>query len=70
MGEIMLNVNRGDISYIRFILEGYDGLGMVTTKNPHAARILLSFPLSRKDLITRLIHALENEGVIREDNSL
>jgi hypothetical protein len=68
MGEMVLSVDRGDISYIRYILEGYDGLGTVTTVDSRTAMIMLSFPLSRKDLITRLVHALEDEGVLREDN--
>jgi hypothetical protein len=67
MGEIVLNVHRENISYIQFILEGYDGLGNVTTKDPISAQIAIRYPVSRKVLITSLIHALYKEGVIRED---
>lgn len=60
-------MNRGDISYLRFIFEGYDGLGIVTTRDPVAAQAVITYPLSRKALLARLIHALHREGVVKED---
>jgi hypothetical protein len=66
LGEWTLLVKPGDISYVRFILEGYDGLGIVSTKDPVSARIVITYPLSRKALLTRLIQALHSEGVVRE----
>ncbi len=62
-----MRVNRDDISYLRFILEGYDGLGIVSTRDPIAAQVVITYPLSRKALLARLIHALHREGVIKED---
>jgi len=62
-----VRVNRDDISYLRFILEGYDGLGIVSTRDPIAAQVVITYPLSRKALLARLIHALHREGVIKED---
>ncbi|HON38154.1 MAG: DUF4911 domain-containing protein [Desulfomonilia bacterium] len=66
-GQIEVRVNRDDISYLRFILEGYDGLGIVSTRDPIAAQVVITYPLSRKALLARLIHALHREGVIKED---
>jgi hypothetical protein len=66
VGEWTLLVKPGDISYLRFILEGYDGLGIVTTRDPVSAQVVITYPLARKALLTRLIRALHNEGVVRE----
>lgn len=60
-------MDRDDISYLRFIFEGYDGLGIVSTRDPVAAQVVITYPLSRKALLARLIHALHREGVIKED---
>jgi hypothetical protein len=60
-------VNRSDIAYIRFILEGYDGLGIVSTLDPASAQVVITYPLSREALLERLIHALRREGVVKED---
>ncbi len=60
-------MNRDDISYLRFIFEGYDGLGIVSTRDPAAAQVVITYPLSRKALFARLIHALHREGVVKED---
>lgn len=68
MGEITLQVNRDEISYLKFILEGYDGLGIVTTKDPIAAKVIVTYPLTRRFLLGQLIHALQKEGIIREGN--
>lgn len=60
-------MNRDNISYLRFIFEGYDGLGIVSTRDPAAAQVVITYPLSRKTLLARLIHALHREGVVKED---
>lgn len=67
IGQLQLRVNRSDISYLRFILEGYDGLGIVSTLEPISAQVVITYPLSRKAPLVRLIHALRREGVIKED---
>ncbi len=65
VGEWTLLVKPGDISYVRFILEGYDGLGIVSTKDPVSGQVVITYPLSRKVLLARLIDALHDEGVIK-----
>lgn len=62
-----LDLNRDKISYVRFILEGYDGLGIVTTTDPVSARVLVTYPLCREGLLRELVGALVKEGVIREE---
>ncbi|MFA5652873.1 MAG: DUF4911 domain-containing protein [Desulfomonilia bacterium] len=66
-GQIEIRVDRDNISYLRFIFEGYDGLGIVSTRDPVAAQVVITYPLSRKALLARLIHALHREGVVKED---
>ncbi len=67
IGQLVVQVNRDDISYLRFILEGYDGLGVVSTRDPVPAQVMITYPLSREALLSRLIHELHREGVVKED---
>jgi len=67
IGQLVVQVNREDISYLRFILEGYDGLGVVSTRDPVSAQVMITYPLSREALLSRLIHELHREGVVKED---
>ena len=62
-----LELNRDKISYVRFILEGYDGLGIVTTTDPVSAQVLVTYPLGREGLLRELVRAFATEGVIREE---
>lgn len=66
MGEMKLQVSRNDISYLRFILEGYDGLGIVTTKDPARAEVIITYPAKQKALLAQLIEALHKEGLVKE----
>ncbi len=64
--KISLMLKRSDISYLKFIMEGYDGLGIVTTQEKYTAQAMVTYPLSRKGTLLELIHALVEEGVIKE----
>jgi len=64
--KISLMLKRSDISYLKFIMEGYDGLGIVTTQEKYTAQAMVTYPLSRKQTLLELIHALVEEGVIKE----
>lgn len=39
--EIFLSVRRSDIAYIKFIVESYEGVGIIRTIDPHAALIVI-----------------------------
>ncbi len=67
-GKLSLQLNRSDISYVKFIMEGYDGLGIVTTTDPYAAQATVTYPMSRKQSLLALLDALVREGVIKEVN--
>ncbi|MCD6569362.1 MAG: DUF4911 domain-containing protein [Deltaproteobacteria bacterium] len=65
MGHVVLILDRRDISYLRFIIEGYDGLGVVSTIDPHIASVCLRYPLSQHATIKALLAALDKEKVIK-----
>ena len=64
--KLSVLLNRSDISYLKFILEGYDGLGIVTTQDGLRGEESVMYPLSRKQNLLDLIDALFEEGVIKE----
>jgi len=63
---LSLRVDRSDIFYVRFILEGYDGLGIVSTKDPAQGRLIVTYPACSRLEVSDLMKALEEEGVVRE----
>lgn len=64
--SLSLRVDRRDIFYIHYILEGYDGLGTVSTLDGSAGIIRLTFPETCSDDLCDLVHALQTEEVIKE----
>jgi hypothetical protein len=61
-----LRVDRKDISYIHYIMEGYDGLGIVSTDDPLLGRLTVAYPECRGRDMFDLIAAFRKEGVIKE----
>ncbi len=52
---LYLSIDKHRISYLKFILEGYDGLGLLSTIEPLNGLVKITFPLERyKDLLTLL----------------
>ena len=68
MGHVILTLDRKDISYVRFILEGYDGLGVISTIDAYLAKVRIAFPLSQTDDIESLVNALSKEISITNIN--
>ncbi len=64
--KISLRVDRRDISYIHYILEGYDGLGTVTTQDRSRGLVQLTYPETCRNDLFDLIYALQTEDVIKE----
>ncbi len=64
--KLRLKLRRTDIAYVQFILEGYDGLGRLSTVDPLLALAVLSYPQSRQAEAHALTSALRAEGVIQE----
>lgn len=64
--SISLRVDRRDIYYIHYIVEGYDGLGTVSTLDSARGIVLVTYPESSRNDLFDLIGALETERVIKE----
>jgi hypothetical protein len=64
--NISIKVERKDIYYVRFIFEGYDGLGIVTTKDPAEGLLIITYPNDSRYDILELIKALQDEGIVKE----
>jgi hypothetical protein len=66
MEGIRITLERCAIAYVRFIFEGYDGLGVVSTLDPQRAQALITYPTCSRATAHALIKALQNEGAIKE----
>lgn len=64
--SISIRVGRKDIYYVRFVFEGYDGLGIVTTKNPAEGELIITYPDESRYDILQVIKALQEEGIVKE----
>ncbi|GAB4341725.1 MAG: hypothetical protein Kow0089_16320 [Desulfobulbaceae bacterium] len=53
-----ITVDPEQIGYLRFILEGYDGLATVTTIDRIAGEVLVQFPSNRRNELAGLLNAL------------
>jgi hypothetical protein len=62
----VLKLKRKDISYIKFILEGYEGLGIVTTIDKSKALIEISMMPDFVSDINEILDALQEEIVFQE----
>ncbi len=50
------------IAFFKFILEGYDGLAILSTLDAGSGRVLLRFPACREDEVYKLTRALLQSG--------
>jgi len=66
MNSVVLRLARKDIAYVKFILEGYDGLGVMRTLDPYTARVVIEYPKAQYDVLASLIDALKEERVVKE----
>lgn len=64
--RISLRVDRKDISYVHYIVEGYDGLGSISTQDPSRGLLWLTYPETCRNDIEKLIRALQAEDAIKE----
>jgi len=64
----IVEVKRREISYLKFILEGYDGLVTVTTVDGNSGRVSLTFHPSVLPDVERILETLKQEIVLTEIN--
>lgn len=61
-----LSVDRGDIAYLRFIIESYDNLAILSTVDSGKGIVSLTVPADFIEDAERLVHELAKEISIRE----
>lgn len=49
------------IAFVKFILEGYDGLTILSTSDPESGDIILRFHLDQRDELLAILSALKVE---------
>lgn len=59
-------LDRANIAYLRFILEGYDGLVFLRTLDPRAALVEVAYPASCREDAESLLTALVGECAMSE----
>ena len=61
-------VDRREIHYLRFTLESYDGMALVSTIDPHLALIEVSMAPGCETLVLELMDALRNDEGLNISN--
>lgn len=64
--HVSVLLDRNNIYYIKYIFEGYDGLAQVTTQDKNMALVKIIFHNSQQELLTGILKALLEEGIIKE----
>ena len=61
----VFHVDRKEISYLRFTLESYDGMAVVTTLDPYKALIEILIAPGCEGIVFELLNSLKNEEGMR-----
>ena len=64
----IFKVDRREIHFLRFTLESYDGMALVSTIDPHSALIEVSMAPGCETLVLELIDALKKDEGLRISN--
>lgn len=62
----IIELKRRDISYLKFLLEGYDGLATMTTEDGIRGRVSLSFCSACRSDVETVLDALKKEIALTE----
>lgn len=54
-GTLLLRISPQRIGFIKFILEGYDGMALVSTLDPKSGSIIVRYPLSFHEELSAII---------------
>ena len=66
MNIISVMIDKSNISYIKYIFEGYDGMAIISTVNNNTATINILYSVSLQKSLNSVIRAMIKEGVIKE----
>lgn len=62
----LYRIDRGQISFLKFILEAYDGAVLVRTVDPAAGRVALHIAPGCEAIVERVLDELKREIMIEE----
>lgn len=57
-------VDRPKIAFMKFIIEAYDGLGLLSTLDPYSGLVVLHIPPGRESEMDAIIADLKNDILI------
>ena len=64
LSKSFFKVDRHEIAYLRYVIESYDGMAIVTTLDPREAMIEIKIAPGCEELVNELITSLRvNEGI-------
>jgi hypothetical protein len=63
--KLSFQIERREISYLRWIIESYDGMAVLKTIDPHKAIVELQISPGCKALVLELLDSLKKEDRIR-----
>jgi hypothetical protein len=66
MNTITVIIDKNNVSYIKYIFEGYDGMAIISTVNSSTAIINILYSVSLQKPLNNIIKAMIKEGVIKE----
>jgi hypothetical protein len=62
---MVLKVDRKDLSYLRWTVESYDGMALVSTLDPALAHVEIRIAPGCESMVTELLsHLAREEGVV------
>ena len=64
--DLYIRINPKSIAFLKFIIEGYDGLALLTTIDRREGLIKLLVPAARHDELWRLIAELAHAGHLQK----
>jgi len=59
LGIIRKTIPPEKISFLRFILEGYDGVGILSTEDSRAGKVIIRHPKETKNDLLALLDSLK-----------
>jgi hypothetical protein len=66
MNTITVIIDKNNVSYIKYIFEGYDGMAIISTVNSSSATINILYSVSLQKPLNSIVKAMIKEGVIKE----
>jgi len=58
-------VDRSQLAFLKFVLEGHEGLALITTLDPHVGKIAVFVPPGREEELDIIMEALQPEVRLR-----